>query len=216
MADPTRDVQQLLDRQDALVASRESGNTTPVGSYVFDPNKPPRDSVWEENGWDFHYVPILDELDGSTIGWKKEDLGRHDNTGGGSGSGSSSSWSGTYVNDALSAASGAIQAFLTGQSLADARKLGAAEQFQQMAGWALPEGEVPYGWEEGGIAHQAAAAAGQKTYSPPKLGSVRVNPADLINAGQVPDEVMQFIDQLLGAADKGHVVSTGGSSSVSG
>lgn len=129
------------------------------------------------------------------------------------GGGSSSSWSGQYINDALTAASQAIQAFLTGQSLADARKLASAEQFQSMAAMALPKEGAPPGYEEGGAAHQWAALQGQKSYTPPNIERRRVNPAGLAEAGQVPPEMMAFIDRILESAGKGTVVTTGGSSS---
>ncbi len=124
-----------------------------------------------------------------------------------------SSWSGQYINDALTAASQAIQAFLSGQSLADARNLSSAEQFQKMAQFALPKGMLPPGFEEGGAAQHLAALQGRPTYTPPPIQTQRVNPAALAQPGQVPSEVMDFINQMLGAADKGRVVTTGGSSS---
>ncbi len=124
-----------------------------------------------------------------------------------------SSWSGQYINDALTAASQAIQAFLSGQSLADARNLSSAKQFQKMAQFALPAGMLPPGFEEGGAAQHIAARSGRPTYAPPPITTQRVNPAMLAQPGQVPSEVMDFINQMLGAADKGRVVTTGGSSS---
>lgn len=138
---------------------------------------------------------------------------------GGSGRGTSqssgSSWSGTYVNDALTAAGMAIQAFLSGQSAADARKLAAAEQFQSMAAWALPAGELPGGFQEGGAMQQLAARKGRANYMAPSRDSRFVNPGALEHPGQVSGEVMDFIDQLIGAAGKGGVVGTGGSSQQS-
>lgn len=130
--------------------------------------------------------------------------------------GSSSSWTGQYVNDALTAASQAIQAFLSGQSLADARKLASAEQFQKMAAFALPEGSLPPGYEEGGPAQHLAALQGRGSYTPPPVQTRQVNPSQLAEAGAVPAEIMSFIQQMLGAADKGKVITTGGSSSRSG
>ena len=128
---------------------------------------------------------------------------------------SGSSFSGQYVNDALTAAGQAIQAFLSGQSLADARKLAAAEQFQSMAAWALPGGELPGGFEEGGAMQQLAAMAGRPTYTAPSRDFRTVNPGALEHPGQVSPGVMDFIDQLLGAVGKGGVVTTGGSSQQS-
>ena len=128
---------------------------------------------------------------------------------------SGSSFSGQYVNDALTAAGQAIQAFLSGQSSADARKLAAAEQFQSMAAWALPAGELPGGFQEGGAMQQLAAKSGRKNYMAPSRASRFVDPGALAHPGQVPSEVMDFINQLLGAAGKGGVVTTGGSSQQS-
>ncbi len=131
----------------------------------------------------------------------------------GSSGGSSSSFSGVYVNDALTAASQAISAFLTGQSLSDARKLSAAEQFQKQAAFALPAGTLPPGFGEGEAMHQLAARKG-RAYTPPPMQSRQVNPAGLEQAGQVPPEIMSFIDQMLDAgANGGRVVQTGGSQS---
>ena len=189
-----RDVDQLLGRQQDLIAGRPPvENNGPFGD-----NPPLIKNGWQYYWNGFSYVPVP--------GGKVSD----------DGSGSGSSWSGTYVNDALAAASQAIQSFLTGQSLADARKLSAAEQFQSMAAWALPAGSLPGGFEEGGPMQQLAALQGRPTYTAPSRETRRVNPSALIEAGQVPDEVMQFIDQILGAADQGRVVTTGGSSSRSG
>lgn len=130
------------------------------------------------------------------------------------GRGASSSWTGQYVNDALTAASQAIQGFLSGQSLADARKLSSAEQFQKMAAFALPAGSTTApGYERGGAAQQLAALQGRPTYTPPPIQTQHVNPAALAQAGQVPDEIMGFIQQMLDAAGQGTVVTTGGSSS---
>ena len=136
-----------------------------------------------------------------------------DDDGPGGGRGSSSAWSGTYVNDALTAAGQAIQSFLTGQSLGDARKLAAAEQFQSMAQWALPPGVQPPGFEEGGAMQQLAALAGREFYTPPPNERRTVDPAALEQAAQVPPEIMDFIDRMLDTADRGRVVVTGGSSS---
>ena len=142
-----------------------------------------------------------------------------DDAAGGAGRGTSqssgSSFSGQYVNDALTAAGQAIQAFLSGQSLADARKLAAAEQFQSMAAWALPGGNLPGGFEEGGAMQQLAAMAGRPTYTAPSRDFRTVNPGALEHPGQVSPGVMDFIDQLLGAVGKGGVVTTGGSSQQS-
>lgn len=136
-------------------------------------------------------------------------------SGGTSSQSSGSSWSGQYVNDALNAAGTAIQAFLSGQSAADARKLAASEQFQSLAKWALPAGELPGGFQEGGAMQQLSARKGRKNYMAPSRDSRRVNPGNLEHPGQVPADVMAFIEALLGAADKGHVVGTGGSSQQS-
>ena len=155
--------------------------------------------IVESEGWYW----IRDEV-GDLVPWKEVD----------SASGTSSSWSGQYINDALTAASQAIKAFLSGQSLADARNLSSAEQFQKMAAYALPAGSTTApGYERGGPAHQLAALQGRPTYTPPPMQTQRVNPAALAQAGQVPSEVMDFINQMLSAADKGRVVTTGGSSS---
>jgi len=144
------------------------------------------DGVYSDSGYDFLDIPIYDEFTGELISYDPQLLGR---TSGGSGSG---------VNDALTAASQAISAFLTGQSLADARKLGAAEQFQNLAAFALPEGTLPPGFEKGGAMHQLAARKG-RNYTPPPMQYRTVNPAALEQPGQVSPEIMGFIDQILGA-----------------
>ena len=104
-------------------------------------------------------------------------------------------------------------AVLSGQARADARKPAAAEQFQAMAAWALPDGELPGGFQEGGAMQQLAARKGRANYMAPSRGSRFVNPGALEHPGQVPSEVMDFINQLLSAAGKGGVVTTGGGSS---
>ncbi len=179
-----------------------------VGSA--DNNDQPTGKVFSEGGWDHVWEEGL--VPGSRT---LKTLGRtEDRTGGG---GSGSSWSGTYVNDALTAASMAIQSFLSGQSLADARKLSAAEQFQKMAAFALPAGSTTApGFERGGAAQHLAALQGRPTYTPPPIQTQRVNPSALIEAGQVPQEIMDFIQTIIGAGDSGgKVVTTGGSSSSS-
>ena len=173
----------------------------PVGGGV---NRP---DTFSQDGWDW-YIDDFGE---------PQPLGRTETDGadGGRGTSSSSSTTGQYVNDALTAAAQAIQSFLSGQSLADARKLGAAEQFQNMAAWALPAGELPGGFQEGGPMQQLAAMSGRKNYMAPSRASRRVDPGALEHPGQVPPEIMQFIDQMISAANQGSVVTTGGSVSSS-
>lgn len=149
-------------------------------------------------GYDFIDVAIYNEF-GDPIGYAKERLGRTETAGGGSGQ---------YVNDALTAASQAISGFLQGQSLADARKLGAAEQFQNLAMWALPAGSAPGGFQRGGPMHQLAARKGRATYQAPPTETRRVDPAALEQPGQVSPEIMQFIDRILSAGGQGRVVAT--------
>lgn len=211
MADPivqdehSRSVDSLLGRKADLADSRSTREV----------EDSKRGEPYEQGGYDWYDVPVYHPITGVIVSWEKKLIGPTNKDGGGSASGSS--WSGTYVNDALSAASQAITSFLTGQSLADGRKLAAAEQFQKMAMWALPAGSLPGGFEEGGAMHSLAARKGRSAYMAPPRDSQHVNPGDLINPGQVPPEIMGFIDQIIDAGNSGgKVVSTGGSSSSSG
>ena len=202
-----RSVESLLGRRDDLATSR-AAEPQPLSPFDAGPGA----GIRSYQGWDYQYVEG-DPAMGIAGHWER--IGETGSGSGGSGGGSSSSWSGTYVNDALTAASQAISSFLSGQSLADARKLAAAEQFQSMAQWALPPGVQPPGWGEGEARHQMAALQGRTSYTPPPNERRTVNPADLINAGQVPADLMQFIDNMLDTTDQGKVVVTGGSSSSS-
>ena len=62
---------------------------------------------------------------------------------------------------------------------------------------------------------QHAALQGRPTYTAPSRDFRTVDPGALEHPGQVPSEIMDFINQLIGAAGKGGVVGTGGSSQQS-
>lgn len=101
----------------------------------------------------------------------------------------------------LSAMTSALSSFLQAQSLADARKLAASEQFQKMAAFAVPEGTtIMPGWEQGGPMHRLAAVRGYKTFTPRPVQTQRVDPSKLAEAGVIPPEVMEMINQVRGAA----------------
>lgn len=105
-------------------------------------------------------------------------------------------------NDALSAAQAALSGFLQAQSLADARKLAAMEQFQKLGQWAVPQGaQFAPNFEPGGLANTAYAVAGMPRYTPPPLQTAQVNPGD--TKGEVPPEVMQMIGAIRSAGGAG-------------
>jgi hypothetical protein len=105
------------------------------------------------------------------------------------------------ANHALQAATAGLSAYLQAQSLADARKLSASQEFQKMAQFALPDGTtVMPGWEEGGPMQELAATRGRKNFQARGVQTQRVNPSQLQEAGQVPPEVMAMIGQIRGAA----------------
>jgi hypothetical protein len=101
----------------------------------------------------------------------------------------------------LSAMTSALSSFLQAQSLADARKMAASEQFAKMAQFAVPEGTtVTPGYEENGPMQALAAIRGRKQFNARPLVTQHVNPAQLAEAGQVPPEVLAMINQVKGAA----------------
>lgn len=141
-----------------------------------------------ENGYVFQKVPRLDffgkvipgEFDVERVGPAKE---------GSSGSGR---------NDALSSAQAALSGFLQAQSLADARKMSAMENFFKLSQFAVPEGaQFAPGSEPGGLASTAHAVAGQKKYTPIPLQTRRMNPNDV--AGEIPPEIRQMIGAVRSA-----------------
>lgn len=101
-------------------------------------------------------------------------------------------------NDALSAASAALSAFLQAQSLADARKMAAMENFQKLSKFALPAGaQFAPGYEPGGLAQTLAARQGLAEYTPPAITPREVNPGDV--AGEIPPEVRAMIGRVQAA-----------------
>ena len=101
----------------------------------------------------------------------------------------------------LQAVTSALSSFLQAQSLADARKMAASEQFAKMAQFAVPEGTtVTPGYEENGPMQALAAIRGRKQFNARPLVTQRVNPSQLAEAGQVPPEVLAMIKQVKGAA----------------
>jgi hypothetical protein len=105
---------------------------------------------------------------------------------------------GSQPNYALQAAQAALQGFLSAQTLADARKAQAMENFQNLAKYAVAPGtEYLPGYEPGGLAHLVAAKLGLSEYHPPRLPTREISPADV--AGEVPPEIMGFINRVLSA-----------------
>ena len=103
-------------------------------------------------------------------------------------------------NDRLQASIAALSGFLQAQTLADARRMAAAEEFQKMGAFALPKGsKTAPGYERGGAAQQLAAMQGRTIYRPPPIQTQPVNPAALEQPGQVPPEVMAMINAITGA-----------------
>lgn len=146
-----------------------------------------------QGGHDYEWVPpqfddIGTQLPGTGY-WKEIGVTAKD-TAGGSGA--------QPRNDALTAAQAALSGFLQAQSLADARKLAAMNQFQQLGKWAVPaNAQYAPNFEPGGLASTAEAVAGQDKYNAPELQTARVNPGD--TAGTVPPEVMQMIAAIKSA-----------------
>jgi len=112
--------------------------------------------------------------------------------------------SGSYNNPAMQASIAALSGFLQAQSLADARRMAASEQFERMGAFALPKGsKTAPGYEQGGAGQQLAAMQGRKTYTPPPIQTQTVNPAQLQQPGAVPPEIMEMINAIIGSAGKG-------------
>lgn len=108
----------------------------------------------------------------------------------------------TGAGSGVTAAHDALMAFLQAQSLADARKLAAMDEFQKLGKFALPAGAKNFpGYEPGGMAQTLAARQGLSQYTPPPLTTQTVNPGEA-KLGDVPPEVMQMIQ---GLAAKGGV-----------
>lgn len=146
-----------------------------------------------ENGQVWTDVPDLDEVGNPT--------GTFTQTRVAAAPGSSS---GGHSNDALVAAQAALSGFLQAQTLADARKSAAMEQFQKLAQWAVPDGaKYAPNFEPGGLANEAAAVAGMQKFMPPKLQTAKINAGTIQNPGQVPQEILDMIGAVRGAAGQG-------------
>lgn len=136
-----------------------------------------------KDGFVFQFVP--DPLGLSEGSWERVGVAPDSATGAGR-------------NDALSAAQAALSGFLQAQSLADARKLAAMENFMKLSKFALPEGaQFAPGYEPGGLAHTLAARQGLSEYHPPAVTPRQVNPGDV--AGDIPPEIRQMIGAVRAA-----------------
>lgn len=140
-------------------------------------------------------VTGTDEWGEPTYGWTNE--GSYFGKGGAD---SGESAANAAANRRLQAMTSALGSFLQAQSLADARKMAASEQFQKMAAFAVPKGTtVMPGWEEGGPMQALAAVRGRPQFQARGVQTQHVNPAQLAEAGQVPAEVLAMINQVKGA-----------------
>lgn len=136
------------------------------------------------DGYVFQFVPDpLGLTDGS---WERVGVAKEGGAGG------------AGRNDALSAAQAALSGFLQAQSLADARKLAAMENFMKLSKFALPPGATHApGYEPGGLAQTLAARQGIAEYRPPAITPTQVNPGDV--AGDIPPEIRQMIGAVRAA-----------------
>ena len=101
----------------------------------------------------------------------------------------------------LQSMTSSLSSFLQAQSLADARKLAATQEFQKMAQFSVPAGtNVMPGWEEGGPMQALAAVRGRPEYQARGVQTQHVDPSQINQAGAVPPEVAAMIAQLQGAA----------------
>lgn len=159
-------------------STRGSGQS---GSYV-------------ENGQVWMDVPELDEFGDPTGKMIPKRVDRAPGWGSGSG----------HSNDALVAAQAALSGFLQAQTLADARKSAAMDQFQKLSQWAVPD-DAKYApnFEPGGLANEAAAVAGMQKFMPPRLQTAKINAGSIQNPGQVPKEILDMIGAVRGAASQG-------------